>query len=129
MNNWLHGGMVQQISQNSVKGYVMSQDKLTPHKYADVLRAIADGHTVQSYSIFGSGRWQDVRASDVFSLTEWRIKPKPKVKKWQWVYKNIVNNKMNVSVMFYASEEDFKQANPSNEAIQKIDSTMIEVEE
>ena len=54
-----------------------------PHKHADILRAIADGTTVQ-YCAYGDNTWYD-RADDsnapdpiTHDYYEWRIKPEVK---------------------------------------------------
>ena len=50
----------------------------------------------------------------------YRIKPKPKVKKWRWVYGE--GEYLSVTLGHYAENE-------RDDLLQKIDSTMIEVEE
>ncbi|QHZ59766.1 hypothetical protein HWD03_gp085 [Alteromonas phage vB_AmeM_PT11-V22] len=44
----------------------------TPHKYADVIKAWADGYEVQS---FNCGKWNDVNYPTFNPDLEWRIKP------------------------------------------------------
>ena len=46
----------------------------TPHKYADVIKAWADGHEVQYSSFFGS-EWHDAKEPDFTTNLNWRIKP------------------------------------------------------
>ncbi len=52
----------------------------TPHKWADVIHAIADGKEVQWKT--SSGTWQDAEFEPYTPITEpdleWRIKPEPK---------------------------------------------------
>lgn len=64
----------------------------TPHKHADVLRAIADGKAVQWQSEDFLGGWHDFYPTGVITpLTHqrhnWRIKPEPKpdVVRYGWI--------------------------------------------
>lgn len=52
----------------------------TPHKHADILRAIADGTTVQYWSDKWKDRDDDSNAPDpiTYYFYEWRIKPEVK---------------------------------------------------
>lgn len=106
---------------------------LKPHPYADVLRAIADGIPVQAR--WSNHDWFDFDITrhtfHTFGL-EWRIKPKPKVKKWRWVVTDYRNTRaLSVSVNYYKDLADFNTKNMHGVtvAVQQIDSTMIEVEE
>ena len=103
----------------------------TPHKHADILRAIAEGIPVQAhYHSSPEKGWQDIDTNLAFSIflsgdVEYRIKPKPKVKKWRWVYE-AMDGGLKVSEIHYQGEKDWFY---SMRLIQKIESTMIEVEQ
>lgn len=100
-----------------------------PHKNAEVIKAWADGAVIQ----FRQGyAWWDLDKDQppVKEEYEYRIKPKPKVKKWRWVFSYIGSNgKLSVSADHYTTAEDLNRKYSTCQAIQKIDSTMIEVEE
>ena len=53
----------------------------TPHKHAEVLRAIADGKEVQFKGEY-SGEWLETKYVNLNPIThpdlEWRVKPEPK---------------------------------------------------
>lgn len=106
---------------------------MTEHKLAHILRAIADGVPVQGEWV-SDGDWWDFDPSKHAFITSsnisWRIKPKSKVKKWRWA----VARKSDPSVIvitaeYFRSEDEFHRSNTYYSAVQKIDSTMIEVEE
>ena len=116
---------------------------MTEHKLAHILRAIADGKAVQSklkaYQP-SDGRvvdlgWKDLDVSEAFSLfptnpgREYRIKPKPLVKKWRWVVKEKSTGKLVLTSLHYSSEEEYNLHANGYVAVQPINSTMIEVEE
>lgn len=115
---------------------------MTEHKLAHILRAIADGKVVQVRAVTRYpyprgdevGFWCDLDTSTAFSLfpdcrsIEYRIKPKPLVKKWRWVFKSVYAG-IGISTEHYRSEEEFNSGHPNYKAVQRIDSTMIEVEE
>jgi hypothetical protein len=54
---------------------------VTPHKYADEIKAAADGAQVQLRALGSTGPWEDWKQGDYFPhfspKWEWRIKPKP----------------------------------------------------
>ena len=106
------------------------------HPLAHILRAIADGVPVQ-YRNCGIIRpeWHDLQTYDLFWLTphregiEYRIKPKPKVKKWRWVVGYCNGSKtMIVTGEHFATAEEFNSKHRGLVAVQKVDSTMIEVD-
>lgn len=66
----------------------------TPHKHADVLRAIADGKAVQWQSDDGRIYWQDFCVNGIItplthSRHEWRIKPEPKPDVVAWLVQSL----------------------------------------
>jgi len=116
---------------------------MTEHKLAHILRAIADGKIVQIktdafsplYNSMVFGEWRDVDTQNAFSIfvtnpnIEYRIKPKPLVKKWIWVVKEKATGKLVVTGLHYSSEEEYNNLRTQFVALQRVESTMIEVEE
>ena len=106
-----------------------TMEKKTPHKHAELIKKWADGAIIQLKQI--NGEWVDTAYNDPSwgNEFEYRIKPNL-VKKWKWVYENPEGN-MIVTCLHYSSPEEFNNLNPYNKGkiLQKIDSTMIEVEE
>lgn len=104
---------------------------MTEHRLANILRAIADGKAVQG-KWDGDDDWWDYEPDvDSFYVRDglsWRIKPKPKVKKWRWIYKD-KDGKLNVGNMYYKNSDDFNKCYTSLVAVEPVQSTMIEVEE
>ena len=107
-----------------IEGEVTVTNK--PHKHAELIKKWADGAIVQWHN--QDGRWYDVRANRPTwdEEVEYRIKPTI-VKKWHWVYRDSFW-KLKVTTSCY-TEQDFNEKFPRLTLIQKIDSTMIEVEE
>lgn len=102
-----------------------------PHKHAELIKKWADGAVIQVKTL--SGTWVDACDNNPFwePNHEYRVKP-TLVKKWKWV---ILNNHAEHSVThsLYSSPDDFFKGNPFSghlsQVIQKVDSTMQEVEE
>lgn len=99
------------------------------HKHADLIHAWAEGAEIEFLNesdewlyILGCPSWQEGR--------QYRIKPKL-VKKWKWVIGHTRTGEMLVTEDYYQSEEKFNDLCSYTGwfAIQKIDSTEIEVEE
>lgn len=106
----------------------------TKHKHAKILRAIADGKPVQGRFINSSNTdWRDLDPNISFSIfigdnVEYRIKPKPKVKKWRLVIVQ-PDGILSITKSHYSDYRDWESKFGSGyELLQKIDSTMIEVE-
>lgn len=104
----------------------MSSKELKAHPLAHILKAIADGVTVQ-YKTHYTDVWTDFEPH-IDSLPpsrelEWRIKPKPMVEKWRWVVK-LPDGYLTLTNRYYKGTE-----NVAMEFIQKVDSTKIEVED
>lgn len=106
--------------------------------WREVLQALLDGKTVECalpHQTHTPKGWVTLDPSINFSIIHtslvYRIKPKPKVKKWRWVVLRSTDGVLDVSAGYYASKEDYTgiYQNRFWTAIQKIDSTMIEVEE
>lgn len=99
------------------------------HKHADLIHAWAEGAEIQFLN--AEDKWMDVQGYPSWlSGGQYRIKPKL-VKKWKWVIGHIRTGEMLVTEDYYQSEEKFNGTNfyIGWFAIQKIDSTEIEVEE
>jgi hypothetical protein len=111
---------------------------MAEHKYADVLRAIADGKPVEvrmrTRDAWGNsqdvwGDWQPMDTSSNFSIfggseiIEHRVKPKELVKKWRWVCRYRDGD-------LFVTDEHYteSQAKLGFVCVEKIDATMIEVE-
>lgn len=107
----------------------------TPHKCAEILRAIADGKPVQ-FRLTNTARkkWEDLDTSTSFSIfqglaVEYRIKPKPLIKKWRWVI-TAQNGELFITEDHYSDSSDLESKFCFGYKVtQKIDSTMIEVEQ
>lgn len=106
-------------------------EKNTPHKHAELIKKWAEGAVIQVK--LSNGTWFDVQGNPSWSvICEYRVKP-TLVKKWKWVIKT-ENKFMYVTNGLYSSPDDYfsrvRDATINNvEVLQKIDSTMIEVEE
>ena len=106
-----------------------TMEKKTPHKHAELIKKWADGAIIQLKQI--NGEWVDTTHNDPSWCNEFEYRIKPNlVKKWKWVYENPEGN-MIVTCLHYSSSEEFNNLNPYNKGkiLQKVDSTMIEVEE
>lgn len=94
-----------------------------PHKHAELIKKWADGAIIQ-YHVEGD-EWEDCSKNEPLwdENTPYRVKP-VKVNKWRWVCES-TNSQLFVTEDHYSELEAYKNFN----VIQKIDSTMIEVEE
>lgn len=102
------------------------------HPQAHILRAIADGVPVQlRYN--GETSWvtfdPDRHAFHTQNGVEWRIKPKPKVKKYKVVMFHKGDNELKVSNGYYKDQSEFEARVSSYTFVQLVEATMIEVEE
>lgn len=109
-----------------------NMEKKTPHKHAELIKKWADGAIIQLKQC--NGEWVNTAHNDPSwcNEIEYRVKP-TLVKKWKWVVKT-ENNYMSVTNGLYATPEDYFSQNAyavihNVEVLQKVDSTMIEVEE
>ena len=81
--------------------------------------------------------WIAHKAREYDSTMRWREiplpRPKKKVKKWQWVLKNIMSTRTNstyfVSLKHYATSQDAVEDHFNVHAVLRINETEIEVEE
>lgn len=104
------------------------------HPLAHILRAIADGVPVE-FRHSDQHPWITYDPEEHYVVIDhtqdeevWRIKPKPKVKKWRWVIEDKTTGDLLITRWHYRSEEELHLQRPAAKAIQKIDSTEIEVE-
>lgn len=104
-----------------------------PRKHADLIKAWADGAEIEFYSEI-SQSWEYCKDPTWRGDREYRVKPKPKVKKWLWVAKHRVTSRYsaisgnhfanNIEYHEWAKSPDFQW-----DLYQKIDGTEIEVDE
>ena len=112
---------------------------------AHILRAIADGKVVQVRTITRypnprgeeQGNWTDLKTDEAFSLFpgcsghEYRIKPKPTVKKWKWLID--LNPKgtqhLYITPKHFSSKEKILEITPCYKVLQRMEETLIEEEE
>ncbi len=101
-----------------------------PHKHAALIKAWADGAQIeQCYrGCGGEACWEDFRGVwDVDGI--YRVKPKPLIKKWKWVVKDGYGD-LYVTRATYRDADDFgRRTGRGGVVIQKVDSTMSEVED
>jgi hypothetical protein len=110
--------------------------EMSEHKYAEVLRAIAEGKPVQYKWDFDSD-WCDFDPiNHKFHMgggrLTWRVKPKEKVRKWRWVAKNVkADVDLVVTASHYKDEAEFYKTEYYKNYIlvAPVSSTMIEVDE
>jgi len=112
-----------------------TMEKKTPHKHAELIKKWADTGCQIQYNVHALAIWIDcVRNNPSWEPDiEYRVKP-TLVKKWKWVLTNKSGEGtfFELTPSYYANEEDWvKAVGTSNpwKLHQKIDSTMIEVEE
>lgn len=87
---------------------------------------VPDGYEIEQRHAMHSG-WQPFTGWDECYI--YRIKPKAKVKKWRWVANTIGTSHFFITPNHYTDSENvFKDAHIF-QLVQKIDSTMIEVDE
>ena len=108
-----------------------TMEKKTPHKHAELIKLWADTGCQIQYKYSDCETWHDCNNNRPYWEldNEYRVKP-TLVKKWKWVYETPEGN-MIVTCLHYSSPEEFNNLNPYNKGkiLQKVDSTMIEVEE
>ena len=102
-----------------------AMEKKTPHKHAELIKKWADGAIIQLKQI--NGEWVDTTHNDPSWGNEFEYRVKPTlVKKWKWVFSD--DGVLGVTVYCY-TEQEFNSNFQNLTLIQKVDSTMIEVEE
>ena len=102
-----------------------AMEKKTPHKHAELIKKWADGAIIQLKQI--NGEWVDTTHNDPSWGNEFEYRVKPTlVKKWKWVFSD--DGVLGVTGYCY-TEQEFNSNFQNLTLIQKVDSTMIEVEE
>lgn len=109
-----------------IEGEETMGKKNTPHKHAELIKKWAEGAVIQ-YKTGRYGVWTDCSGNTPYweLNNEYRVKP-TLVKKWKWVFSNA--GVLDVTDHRY-TEQEFNSVFQNLTLIQKIDSTMIEVEE
>jgi hypothetical protein len=96
----------------------------TTREMIEVMQAYVDGKAIQSADIWESQYIDNSCPRWDWPHVDYRIKPKPKVKRWLWAYKTIAGG-WTTTHIFFTEEEAIKfYKNPI-----KIESSMIEVDE
>lgn len=100
-------------------------EKKTPHKHAELIKKWADGAVIQLKQC--NGEWVNTARNTPSwcNEIEYRVKP-TLVKKWKWVFSD--DGVLGVTGYCY-TEQEFNSVFQNLTLIQKVDSTMIEVEE
>ena len=102
-----------------------AMEKKTPHKHAELIKKWADGAIIQLKQI--NGEWVDTTHNDPSWGNEFEYRVKPTlVKKWKWVFSD--DGVLGVTGYCY-TEQEFNSNFQNLTLIQKVDSTMQEVEE
>lgn len=100
----------------------------TKHKHYDLILAWAGGAKIQYATELYPDKWEDIETPRWNEKVDYRIKPKPKVKKSRWVIESATHG-MFVSARYYSDISDVQKAVPGRRAVIPIPETMIEVEE
>lgn len=102
----------------------------TPHVHAALIKAWADGAYIQYLSAF-DGTWQDTIRPDWRADLQYRIKPKPQVKKYRWVYVYIQEpTRWKITEGHYQNKEEvLKKIGSQYMVLGLISYSMIEVED
>lgn len=100
----------------------------TKHKHYDLIVAWAEGAKIQVLSEDSDEEWLVLEGTpNWFVHRTYRIAPKPKVKKWRWVFKTSTGV-LNITEKHY-KEGSLAHTFPNLAVVQKINSTMIEEED
>lgn len=97
---------------------------MKPHKHAELIKAWADGATIQYYEV--SLGWID---TDPLwgSNHKYRIKPAEKVVRWQWIIKNEHTTFFTLTIAFFTERE--ARAEFSNSIVGKAEWSRMEFDE
>ncbi len=100
-----------------------------PHKHKDIIIAWANGAQIQYWSKVNC-EWKDLVDLTWYESMEYRIKPKAKVKKYLFAFScKDAPRKFFLSTSFYKDKKDFFKRNQFAISAQRIDASMIEVDE
>ena len=101
---------------------------MVPEKHRAAAHAWVDGAQIEIHDD-RTGLWLDNPAPCFYESCEYRIKPKPKVKKWRWVARGYCTDhrteRLFVTDDHYASEHDVWEGIP----IERVDATEKEFDE
>lgn len=105
------------------------------HPHAEVIKAWVDGKQIE-FRTDDRDKWTSLAGPEQSNVCpefrkdfQYRIKPKSKVKKWRWAVGYCDGSKvMLVTGEHFATAEEFNSKHKGLVAVQKIDSTMIEVD-
>lgn len=102
------------------------EENMKKQKHYDLIvkwAANPDGYTVYSRT-YDEAEWVATSSPMWREDLEYKLVPKPKVKKWRWVFKDIYGQ-LNLTSKWW-TQESFENEFPNFTLVQKIDSTMIE---
>ncbi len=102
-------------------------DKPVPHKHASLIKAWADGAQIQ-YKTAGGSDFEDINPPSWNGIGEYRTKPKPKVKVYQWLCVK-ANGAYVVSSQHYKSKEEAAVNCNLWTVLDKIEHSMREIDE
>lgn len=92
-----------------------------PEKHREVAHAWVDGAVIE-VSPKGKNNWWVVNDPEFHEGQDYRVRPKPKVKKWRWVRESIYDG-LAITQSHHSEERAYHFG-----YLQKIDSTLIEVD-
>ena len=98
---------------------------MQPHKHAEIIKAWADGVTVQ---INHDGEWRDMERPLWTEVCEYRIKPAEKVVRWLWVYRSKTVPGWHLSGLVM-SEEEMEARKDTAVVYKKLDFSRQEFDE
>lgn len=101
-----------------------------PHVHAALIKAWADGARIQC-DVSGRGGWVDCPTPSWLNEVIYRIKPKPQVKKYRWVYFFIQEpTRWKITEGHYQNKEEvMKKIGSQYMVLDLISYSMIEVED
>lgn len=100
-----------------------------PHKHKDLIIAWANGAVIEG-RVNSSFPWVVVNNPSWKIDVEYRVRPKGKVKKYRFVFSYIEEpQRFFISSSFYVDKKEFLKRNQHVAYSQRIDASLIEVEE
>lgn len=97
-----------------------------PHVHVEIIKKWAEGYPIQYYSTIYR-EWCDTGSPSWREDYLYRVKPNPPIQKWKWIVEHTRYKGLCITAHHYAEYEELND--PLFVKIQKIDSTMIEVQE
>jgi hypothetical protein len=79
---------------------------MKPHKHAELIKAWADGATIERYS-WTEQKWKESNPPEWLPDSNYRIKPEPKqmVTRWLWVYRAGTETMWRITTCYYTKKE------------------------